>query len=49
MKLGPRFDEALLRSWKRAAGVEGEYRLEFLIDRVVFFVILRDFVPSRSR
>ena len=38
MDLCPRFDEALLRSWKSAADtfnrIEREYRLEFLVGRV---------------
>jgi hypothetical protein len=38
VNLGPRFNEALLSSWKRAADalnrIEGENRAEFLIGRV---------------
>jgi hypothetical protein len=38
MDLGPRFDEATLRSWKTAADtlnrIEGEHRIEFLVRRV---------------
>ena len=38
MDLCPRFDEALLRPWQSATDalnrIEGEHRLEFLIDRM---------------
>ena len=38
MDLCPRFDDTLLRSWKRAADtinrIQGEHRLELLVDHV---------------